>query len=83
MPLISYSCKCGETIKKFFREAAKAPPVFTCKKCSKEAKKCLSSPTIASKITVDNGVQPRAVEILPNITELMEERSSKDYRKGD
>lgn len=42
----------------------------------------LSSPSSMSKIVVDNGVQARAVEIVPNIVELNQERASKNY-KGD
>jgi len=46
-------------------------------------KKMLSAPTSLSKVTVDNGFQAKAVEIIPNIIELNEERSSKDYREKE
>jgi len=81
MPLIAYSCPCNHTVKKFVREARKALPFLVCDKCGLEMKKVLSSPTTSSKITIDNGVQARAVEILPNIVELNKERSNKDYRE--
>lgn len=44
-------------------------------------KKILSSPSSSSKISVDNGVQARAVEISPDIIETNEERSKKNYRE--
>lgn len=83
MPLIHYLCICDYSATKFFRKAKDAPSSFPCAKCGKEQKKQLSAPSSSSKITVDNGVQSRAVEILPNIIELNEERSSKTYREKD
>jgi hypothetical protein len=35
---------------------------------------------MSAKITVDNGAQARAVEIDPDIVEVMEERSRKNLR---
>jgi hypothetical protein len=82
MPLINYLCECKKTVSKFFRQAKDAPAFFTCPDCKKDTlKKQLSSPSSLSKIVVDNGVQARAVEIIPNIVELNEERSNKDYRE--
>lgn len=81
MPLIAYLCECKNSKKKYFRQVKDVPAVIICDVCSKEMKKLLSSPTNSSKITVDNGVQARAVEIIPNIVEINEERSRKDYRE--
>lgn len=81
MPLIAYVCDCGHSTKKMFRRAKDAPSVFVCDKCSKEMKKSLSVPTSSSKITIDNGFQARAVEITPDIIEINEERSRKNYRE--
>ena len=81
MPLITYACECAHSEKKFFRRSADAPPVIPCKMCNRVMKKSLSSPSSSSKITVDNGVQARAVEITPNIIEINQERASKNYRE--
>lgn len=83
MPLIVYACKVGHTTKKMFRQAKDAPASFHCPAddCYHEAKKQLSSPSSSSKITVDNGVQARAVEITPDIIEINKARSEKDYRE--
>jgi hypothetical protein len=79
---MAYLCECKNTVKKFYRSAKDSPAFFTCDKCQKEMKKVLSSPSTMSKIIVDNGVQARAVEIVPNIVQLNQERASKNY-KGD
>lgn len=82
MPLIAYQCNCGHSEKKFMRQAKDAPASFVCPKCnSTELKKQLSSPSSGSKIVVDNGVQARAVEIVPDIIEINKERSEKNYRE--
>jgi hypothetical protein len=82
MPLIAYACSCGNNEKKFVRQAKDAPVSFLCAKCnSSEMKKQLSSPSSSSKITVDNGVQAKAVEINPDIVEINKARSEKDYRE--
>jgi hypothetical protein len=83
MPIIAYTCECKNLTKKFFRQAKDAPASFICETCGKDSKKILSIPSTSSKITVDNGVQGRAVEIIPNIVELNQERSNKDYRTED
>ena len=84
MPLIAYSCSCGHNLKKFFRQAKDAPASFICPSCNKDqSKKQLSSPSSSSKIVVDNGIQARAVEIMPDIIEINKSRSEKDYREED
>lgn len=81
MPMIAYGCECGQVIKKFVRMAKDAPSSLTCTNCSKSMKKLLSAPSSTSKIVIDNGVQSRAVEIHPDIVEINEARSAKNYRE--
>ena len=80
MPLIAYTCECSISKSKLFRRVADAPATIICE-CGKDMKKTLSSPTSSSKITIDNGFQARRVEIIPNIVEINEERSKKNYRE--
>lgn len=81
MPIISYQCVNKHIIKKFFREVKKILPLIKCEECGEDMKKLLSSPSSLSKITVDNGIQARAVEIIPNIVELNQERANKNYKE--
>ncbi len=81
MPIFAYKCSDGHVDKKFHRQVSQAPACIVCKECGKESKKILSAPSSGSKIVVDNGVQARAVEIIPNIIELNHEKSKKDYRE--
>lgn len=65
------------------RQAKDAPVSFLCPKCNySQMKKQLSSPSSGSKVTVDNGVMARAVEIVPDIIEINQKRSEKDYREN-
>lgn len=81
MPLIAYLCECKNSAKKYYRQVKDIPAFIICEKCNKEMKKLLSSPTNSSKIVVDNGFQARQVEIIPDIIEINQERSKKDYRE--
>lgn len=81
MPLIAYLCECKNSKSKLFRRVADAPATILCDKCQKDMKKSLSSPTTSSKISVDNGFQARRVEIDPDIVEINEKRSQKNYRE--
>jgi hypothetical protein len=82
MPLIAYSCKCGNSTKKLIRQSKDAPASFLCERCKiDQMKKMLSSPSSASKITIDNGHMARAVEITPDIIEINEARSNKNYNE--
>jgi len=83
MPIINYTCECKNSVGKFFRQAKDSPAAVLCDKCGKDMKKTLSIPSSSSKIVVDDGLQARAVEIVPNIIELNKERSEKDYRTED
>ena len=80
MPLISYACECGYQVNKFFRQAKEAPADFLCPQCNtKQAKKTLSAPSSVAKIVIDNGFMARALEVNPEIVEINQERSEKDY----
>lgn len=82
MPLIAYKCNCGHLISKYERQVKDLPASLICPFCKTDTlKKQLSAPSSSSKITVDNGVQARAVEITPNIVEINKARSEKDYRE--
>lgn len=85
MPLLVYACASGHSQKKLVRQVKDAPASLPCVKldCDSPATRRLTAPSQSSKITVDNGHQARAIEILPNIVEINEERSAKDYRNED
>lgn len=81
MPLIAYKCNCGHSEKKYMRQVRDVPASLVCPNCNEQMKKQLSAPSNSSKITIDNGVQGRAVEIQPDIIEINQERAKKDYRE--
>lgn len=83
MPLLIYACSAGHITKKLVRQAKEMPVSFPCPiaNCQNETKKQLSAPNSASKISIDNGVQARAVEINPDIVEINKARSEKNYRE--
>jgi hypothetical protein len=82
MPLIAYVCSCGHSTKKLVRQVKDAPALLLCEHCNTEnMKKTLSAPSSTSKISVDNGVQARAVEINPDIIAINHERANKNYRE--
>lgn len=86
MPLIRYLCTnsdCNKTTSKLYRAGPDAEKEIVCKECGGKAKRLLSSPASSSKITVDNGIQARAVEIDPNIMEINSERARKPADRGD
>lgn len=81
MPMIHYVCHdCGFSLKKILRKPP-YPSTLICEKCNGSMTKELSAPSQSSKISVDNGVQARRVEISPDIIETNEARSKKDYRE--
>lgn len=83
MPLINYSCTCGFSFNKYFKSAKDATPTVGCVKCGLEAKKSFGSTSSSHKITIDNGLMARSVEVDPNIIEINDERSAKDYTEED
>lgn len=46
-------------------------------------KKQLSAPSSTSKITIDNGVQARAVEVNPEIIRINHDRANKNYSEDE
>ena len=82
MPLLNYVCFCQEVQKKYFKIARDAPSMIKCK-CGLEAKKAFGSTSSSHKIVVDNGLMARRVEIDPNINEINDERSAKNYSEED
>jgi len=83
MPLISYLCICGEFFKKYLKSAKESPASITCSKCGLEAKKSFGTTSSSVKITIDNGLMARAIEVDPNITEINDDRASRDYSEED
>lgn len=82
MPLIYYVCENKHSIKKFFRQAKAAPALVPCLECDRQMRKSLSAPSSGSKISVDNGVQAKSVEIDLSVIEAnVGERSTKNYRE--
>lgn len=84
MPRILYSCsKCSLMKKKFYKPFSEISQEIQCE-CGGKLIRQLSSPTQRSKITVDNGVQTKAVELDRNIVEQIEDRDKQDLKKrGD
>lgn len=78
MPLINYVCSCEKSLKKYFKSAKDATPTVKCE-CGLEAKKSFGATSSSHKITIDNGIMARRVEVDPNIMEINDERSAKDY----
>ena len=78
MPLINYVCSCGETFKKYLKSAKDALPTVKCK-CGLEAKKSFGATSSSHKITIDNGLMTKRLEVDPNIMEINDERASRDY----
>ena len=82
MPLINYACDCGEVYKKYFKSAKDALPSVKCK-CSLEAKKSFGTTSSSHKIVIDNGLMARRLEIDPDIQEINDERSSRNFSEED
>lgn len=82
MPLINYQCDCGKVFKKYIKSAKDAPSIFKCE-CGLDAQKVFGATSSSYKITIDNGLMSRAIEVDPNITEINDERSSVDRTEED
>jgi hypothetical protein len=86
MPMVRFKCTdpgCGVSFTKIYRKGPDAPAEIECKKCKARSTRVLSGPASASKITMDNGIQARAVEIYPDVEEIMSERARKPDNRGD
>lgn len=82
MPLISYLCSCGELTRKYLKDARYAAPESDCK-CGLKGKKVFGSTSSSHKIVIDNGLMAKRLEIDPEIMEINDERSSRDYSEED
>lgn len=82
MPLINYLCDCGEIQKKYFKTAKDALSSVECK-CGLKAKKVFGTTSSSHKIIIDNGLMAKKLEIDPNIMEINDERSTKDYTEDE
>jgi hypothetical protein len=79
--MLNFGCRqCGTACSRFFRRAEGA--ALKCK-CGADMDRTLSAPTASSRLTVDNGSQARAVEIVPEILKLNEERALRGQNRGD
>jgi putative FmdB family regulatory protein len=85
MPLINYFClDCKARFSSIYRKASDVVSKVDCKKCGgSNAVRQLSAPSSVSKIVVDNGIQAKAVEIIPEVIESNKEMSKKGYNRGD
>ena len=81
MPLIHYLCECKHSMSKFYRKPEESPKNLECERCKLLAKKTMSAPNSTSVVVIDNGIQARAITVNPEIIEINEERSKKDYRE--
>jgi hypothetical protein len=79
MPLISYSCACGFSTKKYLKSAKDSAVSIICEKCGSEAKKVFGNTSSSYKVTIDTPGMARRIEIDPNIMEINDERSATDY----
>jgi hypothetical protein len=76
MPLITYICdKCKKKVSKSFKAKEKIPWDMECTCTEGKLKRQLGSPSSVTKITIDDGVNAKPVEIYENIVEMNEERS--------
>jgi hypothetical protein len=79
MPLINYVCAgCDVVLKKYFKTAKETPSAVKCE-CGADAKKAFGAVSCSHKVTIDNGLVARRVEIDPNIMQINDERSQADY----
>lgn len=79
MPLINYSCPCGKVLKKYQKSPKEAPAFVQCDGCGAEAKKSFGATSSSTKITIDNGLMARRIDVDENIMQINDERSAKDF----
>jgi hypothetical protein len=83
MPLINYSCSCGEIFKKYLKSAKDAAATMKCSRCGADAKKSFGATSSSHKTIIDNGLMARKLEIDPNIMEINDQRSVTDFTEED
>lgn len=74
MPKFSYSCPNHGSFSKFLEKRAKT---FPCPICQTESQPIIKAGSVSIMERKDNGAMGRAVEVLHNIEEIMEDRSKK------
>lgn len=78
MPLINFecdNCECKTLVTKYFNKVSDVPSALVCPKCGCRMDRTLGAPSQASKFTIDNGLQAKAVEVIDKIWEMNEEAS--------
>ena len=88
MPLIRFKCtSCGQEESKLIKavDLKGLPNRHSCEHCGSEdgMLRQLGGPASVGKMTIDNGVMAKAVEIVPDIVEINKNESNKDRTKGD
>jgi uncharacterized Zn finger protein len=83
MPLISYSCSCGEVVKKYLKSAKDAAPTIECAKCGLDAKKSFGTTSSSYKVTIDLPGMARAIHVDPEIMSHNDQRNNTDYSEED
>jgi hypothetical protein len=83
MPILAYACEDGHVTKKFFRKLPGKDVTFVCPVCLKPVQHQLCAPNSQSIVTVDNGVQAKAVEVNLDMIEKIREQSVKDFSQKD
>lgn len=86
MPQIFFVCtECDHQVRRFYAasDVKGIPNKSDCPEC--QAKdglvRQLGRPASVSKVRIDNGLQSKAVEIRPDIIEINEKASNKNYKK--
>lgn len=79
MPLISYACSCGNVFNKYQKSPKDAPTTVPCDKCGLDAKKSFGVTSNSHKITIDQPGMSRRIDVLPDIMQILDERSAKDF----
>lgn len=73
MPMIKFECNnssCRNAIDKFFTNTKKVPDQLDCGACGTgKLERQLGAPTSKSTQIIDNGIQPRKIEIMNEVVE--------------
>ena len=79
--IINFLCNnpdCGNSIIKFFKKAQDIPPFLDCGQCGTgKLERQLCAPSTKSTQIVDNGIQPKRVELMNAVIEKEKEKQDK------
>lgn len=81
MPLIPYVCPNGHRASKMYKFRPDAPVTLACTECAETMKRAFGTPSSTSVVTVDNGIQAKAVEVNLEVVESNKENAKKDFRE--